>query len=108
MFFRITRWPRWSDALIRLMKEWAVSVVLGVAALLACAKIGEDVFSHETGTFDGVIQRWVAAHQSSVVANVFLAITYMGSVGVALATALVAAVWLWRQRGRRVAAASRS
>jgi len=64
------------------------------------------VFSHETGTFDGAIQRWVAAHQSTAVSSIFLAITYVGSVGMALATAAAAAAWLWRQRGRHVAAAT--
>jgi undecaprenyl-diphosphatase len=104
MFVRIT--ARWWHTLRRFFTEWSLTVAVGVAALLACAKIGEDVFSHETGTFDGVIQRWVEAHQNPGIAYVFLAITYAGSVGVTLATALAAAVWLWRERGRRVAASS--
>src|SRR5205823_14606534 len=97
---------RWRDASRHFLKDWALTVLLGVAALLASAKVGEDVFSHETGTFDGAIQRWVAAHQSSAVSSIFLAITYVGSVGMALATAAAAAAWLWRQRGRHVAAAT--
>src|SRR5437867_4474418 len=50
------RWRLWTKQFLR---DWALTVVLGVVALLACAKLGEDVFSHETGTFDDAIQWWV-------------------------------------------------
>ena len=81
-------------------------MVLGAAALLACAKLGEDVFSHETGTFDGAIQQWVVAHQNGVLFRAFLAITYLGSVPAMVGIAGVGALWLWRRRGRNVGAAA--
>ena len=96
----------WRESATNFLAEWALTVGLGIAALLACAKLGEDVFSHETGTFDGVIQQWVVEHQNAVLTAIFLGVTNVGSVSAALVSALVAAVWLWRQRGRRVAAAT--
>jgi membrane-associated phospholipid phosphatase len=95
------RWRLWTKQFLR---DWALTVVLGVVALLACAKLGEDVFSHETGTFDEAIQRWVDGHQSTPLYFVFFVITYLGSVGAMIAIALVGALWLWRRRGRHVAA----
>jgi membrane-associated phospholipid phosphatase len=91
-------------SLRRLVNEWALAVVLGAIALLACAKLGEDVFAHETGTFDGAIQQWMLGHQNVVASAIFLAITYCGSVGVSLLIASLSAVWLWSARSRRVAA----
>ena len=96
----------WRHAVAAFFQEWALAVILGVAALIACAKLGEDVFAHETASFDEAIQVWVVGHQNGVISSVFLAITYMGSVGADVAAALVAAIWLWRVRGRRVAAAA--
>ena len=97
------RWRVWTR---RFAREWAVTVVLGVVALLACAKLGEDVFSHETGSFDEAIQSWVDRHQSPPLYFLFLAITYLGSVGAMIGIAIVGALWLWRRRGRQVAAAA--
>jgi len=97
------RWRVWTR---RFAREWAVTVVLGVVALLACAKLGEDVFSHETGSFDEAIQSWIADHQSPPLYFLFLAITYLGSVGAMIGIAIVGALWLWRRRGRQVAAAA--
>src|SRR5438034_11085015 len=56
------RWRVWTR---RFAREWAVTVVLGVVALLACAKLGEDVFSHETGSFDEAIQSWIEIGRAS-------------------------------------------
>src|SRR5437773_12061010 len=56
------RWRAWTR---RFSREWAVTGVLGVVALLACAKLGEDVFSYETGAFDEAMQTSVAYEQSS-------------------------------------------
>ncbi|HJQ20586.1 MAG TPA: phosphatase PAP2 family protein [Gemmatimonadaceae bacterium] len=95
---------RWSATLHRLWKEWALAVVLGAVALLACAKLGEDVFAHETGTFDDAVQHWMQAHQSPAATAIFLAITYCGSVGASLVAAALSAIWLWKSHGRRIAA----
>ena len=89
---------------LRFLKEWAVTVALGVVALLACAKLFEDVFQHETGTFDGAVRRWVLDHQTKQLAVVFLTITQSGSVPLMVGVAVLAALWLWRRRSRRVAA----
>jgi len=104
--FALDRVPSWRVWTKRFVREWALTVVLGVVALLACAKLGEDVFSHETGSFDEAIQSWIADHQSPPLYFFFLAITYLGSVGVMIGIAIVAALWLWRRRGRQVGAAA--
>jgi len=95
---------RWREWIKRFLNEWAVTVVLGVAALTACAKLFEDVFAHETGTFDGAIHRWAMNHQSRVMVLVFVGITNAGSVPVMVTVALIGALWLWRRRDRHVAA----
>jgi undecaprenyl-diphosphatase len=97
------RWRAWTK---HFLQDWALTVAVGVVALLACAKLGEDVFSHETGTFDEAIQSWVDGHQNTFLYFFFLAITRLGSVPVMVGISAVAALWLWRRRGRQVAAAA--
>jgi len=88
----------------RVWKEWTIAVLFAAIALAGFAKIGEDVFEHESGTFDGAVQAWMQAHQSGLADAIFLAITYCGSVGASFAVAVLAAYWLWTARGRRIAA----
>jgi undecaprenyl-diphosphatase len=95
------RWRLWTK---RFLRDWALTVVLGTVALVACAKLGEDVFSHETGTFDEAIQSWVDGHQNTFLYFFFFVVTYFGSVPVMLGLAVAGAFWLWRRRGRQVAA----
>ena len=73
-------------------------------ALALFAKIGEDVFDHESTTFDGVVRNWAITHQSTVGFDVFYAVTWIGSTIVLTAVAVACALWLWRSAGRRVAA----
>ena len=91
---------------LSLAREWAVVVVLGVGALLACAKLAEDVFSHETTTFDGVVRSWTQAHRTHELDVAFSWITQIGAVTPMVGMSLLAALWLWRGRHRRVAALS--
>jgi undecaprenyl-diphosphatase len=84
--------------------EWASVVALGAVALLACAKLGEDVFHHETSTFDGAVRQWVLAHQSPAAHTFFLWITTVGSVTPMIIVAVIGAAWLWFRGRRHVAA----
>lgn len=78
---------------------------LSVAALAACAKVGEDVLDHESGAFDEAIRDWMLAHRSAGVRRAFLAATDVGSPSVLVPASLAIATWLWRGRGRPIAAA---
>jgi len=78
---------------------------LSVAAIAACAKVGEDVFNHETEPFDEPIRDWVLAHRSRLADKVFLAATNAGSPKVIIPYTGAAAAWLWRRNGLPIAAA---
>jgi undecaprenyl-diphosphatase len=66
--------------------------------------VGEDVFNHESASFDGAIQGWILAHQSPVVHAFFLWVTRAGGIGPMGVLAVAGAAFLWH-RGRRQLAA---
>ncbi|MDQ6717399.1 MAG: phosphatase PAP2 family protein [Gemmatimonadota bacterium] len=74
-------------------------------ALAACAKVGEDVFNHESAPFDEPIRNWVLRHQDAAVRNSFLVITGIAAPSVLIPTTLAAGAWLWRNRGLQIAGA---
>ena len=78
---------------------------LSAAALAACAKIGEDVFSHETAPFDEPIRAWALSHQSSSGERIFLVITTIGGPSVVIPLSVLAGVWLREQRNLPIAGA---
>lgn len=80
-------------------------VALSVAALAACARVGEDVFDHESAPFDEPIRDWVLAHQSPALHAAFLAATRVGAPSVLVPATVPLAAWLWRRRGLPIAAA---
>jgi undecaprenyl-diphosphatase len=73
--------------------------------MAACAKLGEDVFNHESGPFDKPIRKWVLRHQVPILGAAFLAITKVASPGVIIPGTLAGAAWLSRRRGLPVAGA---
>jgi membrane-associated phospholipid phosphatase len=98
---RATAWTTW---LQRFVREWIVVVLMGTAALLGFAKVGQDVFTHESTSFDGAVQAWLLAHQSPLLHTIFLWITRLGGIMGMRVLALVGAVYLWFHGHRRVAA----
>lgn len=98
------RVPGWRGWLTRFARDWAVIVAVGTIALVAFAKVGEDVFEHESTSFDGAVQGWVLAHQSPVLDRLFLWITTVGGITAMCVLAVAAAVALWYRGRRRVAA----
>jgi undecaprenyl-diphosphatase len=94
----------WGGWLRQFARDWAVVVLLGTLALSAFAKIGEDVFAHESTSFDGAIQSWVLAHQHHVLDVFFLWVTRIGGVAPMCALAFVGAAYLWYRDERRLAA----
>jgi membrane-associated phospholipid phosphatase len=54
--------------------------VLGALALAAFAALGQNVFSHESGSLDGAVQNWVLAHRHPVLEQTFHAVTVAGGI----------------------------
>lgn len=98
---RASRWRAW---LRRFARDWAVVVVVGTVGLTGFAKVGEDVFAHESTTFDGAAQRWFLAHQSAFGERIFYWITTLGGIGGMCVLAFAGALCLWYRGRRRVAA----
>ena len=95
----------WRAGLNRVSRSWTVMVILAAVALAGAAKVGEDVFAHESATFDGAVQRWILAHQLAVLDTLFYWITTLGGLTGMYVLAALAAAWLW-YLGRRGVAAS--
>ena len=98
---RLHGWRGW---LTRFARDWAVVVILGTLAMVGFAKVGEDVFAHESASFDGAIQSWVLAHQTRLLDTLFLWVTTLGGITSMCALGLGAAAYLWYRDKRRVAA----
>jgi membrane-associated phospholipid phosphatase len=96
-----TGWRAW---LAKYSRDWFVVVTIGTLALLAFAKVGEDVFAHESASFDSAVQSWVLSHQSAALDTFFLWITRLGGTVPMSTLAIVGAVVLWYRGGRQVAA----
>ncbi|MGI8767360.1 MAG: phosphatase PAP2 family protein [Gemmatimonadaceae bacterium] len=78
---------------------------LSAAAIAACAKVGEDVFNHESGPFDEPIRKWILAHQEPALREVFLVVTRVAAPSVIIPSTAALGAWLWRERGLRIASA---
>lgn len=96
---RIARRPH------RLGAHAAVLIGASATALAACAKVGEDVFNHETAPFDEPIRGWVLEHQSAALRGAYLVVTRIGSPSVVIPTTGAVAAWLWRRRSMPIAGA---
>ena len=94
----------WRAGFARFLRDWALVVILGALSLLGFAKVGEDVFAHESTAFDEAIQRGILAHEYSWLVRIFVVITHVGSVGPMCALAVAGAGYLWYHGKRRVAA----
>ena len=84
------------------------AILLGgvtLAALAACARIGEDVFSHETAPFDEPIRAWMLHHQTNGVRRLFLVVTHAGAPMSIIPVTAAAAIWLRATRGLPIAGA---
>ena len=79
------------------------AAVVATSALLLFAKIGEDVFEHESGSFDAAVRSWMLARQTPALFRVFTWITNAGSSASIVAMTLAVCLWLWRFKGRHAA-----
>ncbi len=73
-------------------------------ALLLFAKVGEDVFQHESGSFDDGVRTWMLQRRTPSLFVLFTWITTAGSVGPMLVLTTAVVLWLWRAKRRRAAA----
>lgn len=89
----------------RLGTNSLVLIGVSVAALAGCAKIGEDVFDHESDPFDHPIRDWALAHRSPPLTAAFEVATWAGSPSVVVPGAVLAALWLWRAERLPIAGA---
>ena len=104
------RWlPPWASRLhLRWKRRIAWHVLLAATAaavgLMLFAKVGEDVFQHESGSFDDAVRHWMLAHQTPGLFRAFTWVTNAGSTVPILALTALGSLWLWRRKGRHVAA----
>lgn len=100
----LTPHAEWGARLRTFLRDWAVVVLLGSLALLGFAKVGEDVFAHESTSFDGAVQAWMLAHQHALADRLFLGVTTVGGVAGMCVLAVAGSAYLWYRGRRRVAA----
>ncbi|MEO8620858.1 MAG: phosphatase PAP2 family protein [bacterium] len=86
-------------------RNWCVVVVLGVAALIAFALLGENVLRHQTSSFDVAARAWVLAHRTPYLLTFFRWVTTIGSVTPMVVYAIIGALVLWFS-GRPVVAST--
>ncbi len=94
----------WRARLVRFARDWSLIVAIGAIALVGVAKVGEDVFAHESTSVDGFVQRWMLSHQHAALDAAFIFVTTVGDVVPMCVLALVGAGYLWRRGHRRVSA----
>ena len=98
-------WHEVAAWLTGFVKDWAVVVLLGTLALLGVAKIGEDVFEHESTRFDEAVQGWMLAHHNPTAERVFQWITIVGGITGMCVLTVAGGAYLWFRGRRHVAAA---
>ena len=76
---------------------------LSTAALGACAKLGEDVFSSETAPFDEPVRTWFLTHRSVAGDRVFLLASRVGGPSVVVPFSVAVGLWLRAERGLPIA-----
>lgn len=83
------------------------AVLIGVSALAiaACAKVGEDVFNHESAPFDDPIREWVLSHQRPWAWDAFRVVSQIGAPSSVITMTAGIAAWLWRRCGMPIAGA---
>lgn len=103
---------RWVPlSLARVSARWQGRIawhVLGAAgaagvALYLFARVGDDVFDHDSESFDGAVQRWMLAHQARTTVRILTCITNAGGTLPHLVIVGSICVWLWLARGRHAA-----
>ena len=97
------RGPRIRRAPEALASHTILLTALSTLALAACAKVGEDVFSHETAPFDEPIRAWVQAHHTPAGERFFLLLSRVGGPSVVVPLSVAIGIWLRSRRSLPIA-----
>jgi membrane-associated phospholipid phosphatase len=84
----------------KLITFWTLIAVVSGIALLTFADVGEDVAERSTVQFDNAVRAWFVGHQNSLLAEIALVLTWIGSPSVMVVIAIGAGVWFYRRSGR--------
>lgn len=87
------------------MRDWALVVITSLA-LIAFAAIAERVSVHAPTGLDVGVRAWVLGHQWGPAAALALAAAVVGAAPAMMVAGVLVALWLWRVRGRPIAAAA--
>jgi undecaprenyl-diphosphatase len=82
------------------------SVGVSTLALLLLTKVGEDVFEHESDSFDDGVRTWMLGQRTPSLFTVFTWISAAGAVWPMLVFTAAVVIWLWRSARRRAAASA--
>ncbi|HWE43715.1 MAG TPA: bifunctional DedA family/phosphatase PAP2 family protein [Gemmatimonadaceae bacterium] len=80
------------------------ALAVGMSAAWAFIAIAEEVNERDTAPLDFAVRGWTLAHHAPELDVVFRMATWAGSTLCVVPLATVVAWWLWRRRGRAVAA----
>jgi membrane-associated phospholipid phosphatase len=84
----------------KLVTFWTLIVVVSAIALLIFADVGEDVAERSTTQIDKAVRGWFVGHQSPLMYEIALAITWIGSPLAMVIIAIVAGTWFYGRHGR--------
>lgn len=84
--------------------HWTWILVMSLAAVGVFAKVTEDVVRHETAPFDVTIRHWILGHRTFYLYDLASGFNWLLNPLIFTVIAGVFGVWLWRRRGRMVAA----
>ena len=100
-------WTRsWNSIRALSRREIAWHLVAAISASLVglalLAKVGEDVFEHESGGFDSTVRGWFLAHRTPLGETIFAWVSRIGATAPVIVVGILVGAWLWKSRGRRV------
>jgi undecaprenyl-diphosphatase len=78
------------------------AISASLVGLAFLAKVGEDVFEHESGGFDSAVRGWFLVHRTPFGEALFSWVTRIGATAPVICVAVLIGAWLWKSRGRRV------
>jgi len=84
----------------KLITFWTLIAIVSASALLVFADVGEDVAEKSTTQFDNSVRTWFIGHQTPLLHNLALAITWIGSPPAMVLLAIGAGAWLYTRGGR--------